>query len=118
MRIKALDSAARNAWLMRETGLLWTPEYAFCSTRRWRADHANETIRTLIEVDGGVWTGGRHSRGKGQEADNEKLNTAAVYGWFVLRYSTQQFASGIWIEEVLTLMKRFGSELRKAKGIE
>lgn len=117
MKLK-LDSTARTLLLNKETGLFWVPEYQFCETRNWRADHACPAIRTLIEVDGGIWTRGRHSRGAGQEADNEKLNTAAVMGWFVLRYSTGQFERGMWIEEVLALMARFGSELRKERGIE
>jgi len=38
-----------------------------------------------LEVEGGVWTGGRHTRGAGFIEDMEKYNAAACMGWFVLR---------------------------------
>jgi very-short-patch-repair endonuclease len=106
VKLTTLDSQTRNNWLTNETKLAWLPEYEFCSTRGWRADHACTAIRTIIEVDGGIWIRGRHSRGKGKEADNVKLNTAASFGWWVLRYSTQQFASGQWIDEVAAIVER------------
>ena len=108
MRIQSLDSPNRNILLNRETGLLWLPEHQFCTSRKWRADHACVQIRTIIEVDGGIWTRGRHSRGAGKEADNIKLNTAAALGWYVLRYSTAQFASMEWIEEIRAIRLRCG----------
>jgi len=37
-----------------------------------------------VEVDGGTWTGGRHTRGAGFEADCEKLNAAVIAGFRVL----------------------------------
>jgi len=41
-----------------------------------------------VEIDGGQWAprGGRHA----SDGDREKLNTAAVLGWRVLRYSPAQ----------------------------
>lgn len=106
MKLKSIDPATRNAWLITETGLHWISEHKFCDTRKWRADHACESLRVIIEVDGGNWTNGRHNRGKGKEADNVKLNTAAALGWYVLRYSTAQFASGSWIEELAAIRLR------------
>jgi hypothetical protein len=40
----------------------------------------------LIEIDGGIWAGGRHTRGAGFVGDMEKLNAAAILGYRVLRY--------------------------------
>ncbi len=106
MKLESPDSNTRNNLLNRETQLAWIPEYKFCENRRWRADHACLAIRTIIEIDGGIWIRGRHSRGAGKEADNVKLNTAAAMGWWVLRYSTQQFTSGQWIDEIAAIVKR------------
>ncbi len=111
MKIKSLDSTARNLWLEKETGLKWFPEHPICDNRNWRADHACMGLQTIIEVDGGIWVRGRHTRGAGVEADNEKLNTAAVLGWYVLRYSTQQFARGDWVEDVRALIVRVRGDL-------
>ena len=37
-------------------------EYKFSAARRWRADYCHEASRTLIELEGGIYSGGRHSR--------------------------------------------------------
>jgi hypothetical protein len=42
-----------------------------------------------VEVQGGIWSGGRHVRGKALLAEWEKLNTAAALGWRIL-YCTPQ----------------------------
>jgi very-short-patch-repair endonuclease len=62
-------------------------ELQFHPTRNWRFDIAYPG-RVAVEIDGGQWVanGGRHNR----DSDREKLNEAAVLGWRVLRFSTQQ----------------------------
>lgn len=61
-------------------------EYRFHPTRKWRADFAIPSAKLLIEIDGGAWSGGRHTRGAGFIGDCEKLNAAACMGYRVLRY--------------------------------
>jgi hypothetical protein len=60
-------------------------EFAFHATRDWRFDYAWPAQMVALEVDGGIWTGGRHTRGAGWLKDTEKLNTAASMGWRLLR---------------------------------
>ena len=60
-------------------------EHRFHDTRRWRFDYAWPAQMVALEVEGGVWTGGRHTRGKGYVADLEKYREAAIAGWCVLR---------------------------------
>lgn len=69
-------------------------EFRFAPPRRWRADFAWPTLRVLVEVEGGIWIGGRHTRGAGFEADMEKYNAAAVTGWTVLRFGANAIKSG------------------------
>lgn len=65
-------------------------EHRFHPTRRWRFDYALPEAKVAIEIDGGVWTYGRHNRAAGYIADMEKLNEAARLGWRVLRYTTDE----------------------------
>ena len=60
-------------------------EYKFHPTRRWRFDYALPQHKIALEVEGGVWTGGRHIRPQGFLGDIEKYNTAALMGWRVFR---------------------------------
>ena len=63
-------------------------EYRFHPTRRWRFDYAwPAPVMVAVELDGGAYSNGRHTRGAGYEADAEKLNAAAVMGWRVLRFT-------------------------------
>jgi very-short-patch-repair endonuclease len=70
----------------------WETEFKFHPTRKWRFDFANPTLKIAIEQEGGIWTGGRHTRGIGFLKDIEKYNTATSMGWRILRFSTQQIA--------------------------
>lgn len=60
-------------------------EYRFHTERRWRFDRCHITAKVAIEIDGGVWTGGRHTRPIGYTNDCIKLNAAALLGWTVFR---------------------------------
>jgi len=60
-------------------------EWRFHSVRRWRFDFAWPDRMVAVECEGGVWSRGRHVRGKGFENDCEKYSTAAAMGWKVLR---------------------------------
>lgn len=84
-------------------------EYRFHPTRRWRFDFAWPDIGFdgyyfAVEVEGGTWNGGRHTRGAGFESDCEKCAEALILGWRVLRVTGKQIKSGqaiAWIEQVI-----------------
>lgn len=63
----------------------WEEEYRFHPTRKWRFDFAWPRERVAVEVEGGVFSRGRHVRPSGFIADCEKYNAAAHDGWLVLR---------------------------------
>lgn len=65
-------------------------ELQFHSDRKWRFDYAFPSRKIAIEIDGAIWTLGRHNRPRGYLNDMEKLNTAASMGWLVLRFSTDE----------------------------
>jgi very-short-patch-repair endonuclease len=68
-------------------------EYRFAAPRRWRFDYAWPQQMVALEVDGGTWVAGRHTRGSGWQRDTEKLNAAAVLGWRMLRCTPQQLCT-------------------------
>jgi len=74
-------------------------EYRFHPKRKWRADFAHLPSRTLIEVEGGTWVGGRHNRGSGFVLDAEKYLEATLSGWRVVRLTERQLEAD-WIERV------------------
>lgn len=61
-------------------------EFPFCPGRDWRADY--RVGPWLIELEGGIWSGGRHTRGKGFVEDCFKYNAAALLGFRVIRLAT------------------------------
>lgn len=75
-------------------------EFQFHDKRKWRADFHISNTKLLIEVEGGIWSNGRHTRGKGYLGDMEKYNTATMMGYQVLRFSTEQVKSGLAILQI------------------
>jgi len=80
-------------------------EYRFCATRKFRFDYAWEFLKLAAEVDGSIWTGGRHSRGAGIESDCEKVNLAVELGWQVCRFTTSMVADGRALNTLQRLLK-------------
>ena len=81
-------------------------EYQFHPTRKWRFDFAYPDAKVAIEVEGGSFSGGRHTRGAGFEEDCEKYNAAALRGWCVLRVTPRMIEDGralSWIRRALQL---------------
>lgn len=59
-------------------------EYRFHPDRQWRLDIAWPASKVALEINGGIWTQGRHTRGAGALEDMHKLSEASVLGWRVL----------------------------------
>lgn len=73
-----------------DMGVECVKEYQFHDKRKWRFDYAIPLYKIALEVEGGVWTGGRHVNPKGFLGDMEKYNTATLLGWRVLRTTPEQ----------------------------
>ena len=69
-------------------------QHKFHPTRKWMFDRAWPDRMLAVEIDGGTWSGGRHTRGSGYEKDCEKLNEAALLGWTVLRFTSNMVCDG------------------------
>jgi len=60
-------------------------EFRHIPGRRFRLDYAWPDHRIGLEVQGGIWTGGKHSRGAGQKIDMDKNNLGILHGWRVFQ---------------------------------
>lgn len=79
-------------------------ELRFHPDRKWRFDFALPAHKIGIEVEGGVWSNGRHNRGSGYSEDLIKYNQATLLGWRILRYTTKMVMDGTAINEVKSLL--------------
>lgn len=69
-------------------------EFGFDPRRGWKFDFCWPALKLAVEVEGGVWTGGRHNRSIGFQRDCEKYNRAAIMGWMLLRYPEGRVRDG------------------------
>jgi hypothetical protein len=72
-------------------------EYRFSGIngkRRWKFDFAWEYYFIAVEVEGGIWVGGRHTSPQGFSKDAEKYNEAAICDWLVLRVTGDMVKDG------------------------
>ncbi len=93
-------------------------EYRFHSTRRWRFDFAWPDVKLAVEVEGGTWAQGRHTRGPGFEGDCEKMNEATLMGWRVLRVTASMVNDGTalkFIERALVPLDGPAAEVAKSQ---
>jgi hypothetical protein len=97
---------------LEQAGIPFEREFRFQRGRRFRADFLVSEWATsnggtvLVEVEGGTWIEGRHSRGKGFEADCEKQALAVIAGYRYLRCTSKQVEDGTclgWIRQALGL---------------
>jgi hypothetical protein len=109
---------------LEQAGIPFEREFAFAPPRKWRADFAivgrfdmklganliwGMTAKLLIEIDGGGYVQGRHSRGAGMEKDAEKASAAAILGYRVLRMTPAQVEDGrglAWVKAALGVGER------------
>ena len=81
-------------------------QHEYCHGRSWKCDFAWPDRRLIVEVEGGVYTQGRHVRPSGFTKDLEKYNALTEAGWKVLRFSRREVTSG----EALNVIQRVLNE--------
>ena len=80
-------------------------EFRFHKTRRWRFDFAWPELMLAVEVEGGTFSNGRHSRGKGFEEDCIKYGSAMELGWNIYRCTGGMVKSGVAIDSIIKLIE-------------
>ncbi len=69
-------------------------EYRFMPPRMFRFDFAWPAAMVALEVEGGIYSGGRHTTGPGFTKDCEKYSEAALRGWKVIRVTSEHIERG------------------------
>ena len=93
---------------LKTLGITAEREFRFHPQRMWRFDFAIPAKLFAVEIEGGVFVNGRHSRGKAYEADCEKYAHALILGWRVLRVTTDQVKRGeaiAWAQKALNVVE-------------
>jgi len=103
-RVGSIGESLLDVYLRAERIKGYEREYYFHPSRKWRFDFAWPALMIAVEVEGGVWSGGRHTRGKGFVEDCIKYNEAALLGWTVFRCTTDMVRSGQAMHYIETMM--------------
>ena len=103
------------AWRLDLIGIPFKREQIFRginSDRRWRFDFVllPQELKIAVEVEGGVFAQGRHTRGAGFTNDIIKYNEALIMGFSVLRFTTQQI-DGAAITQIPMLYQQKAANL-------
>jgi hypothetical protein len=88
-------------------------EHRFSEERDWRFDMAWPYHHIALEVEGGHWSGGGHTRGKGYEKDIRKYNEAWWLGWSVVRLTTTQVRD---VEYAISTLERIKECLARSEA--
>lgn len=87
-------------------------ECKFHDTRKWRFDYSwilfednKDVIRVALEVEGAVWTNGRHTSGAGFVKDMEKYNSAACLGWRIIRCQPRELLTKATADMIRNALK-------------
>jgi hypothetical protein len=99
--------------IKKELGLEVVKEYRFHPKRRWKFDYCITSHMIAIEVEGGVYSNGRHTRGSGFIGDMEKYNTATSMGWRLVRILPGKYADALrFVEQILETDKQEAAKLQ------
>lgn len=79
-------------------------EFYFCPDRQWRSDYLVIGTKVLIELEGGVFSGGRHIRAKGFVNDAFKYNQACILGYRLIRLATGMVTAH-YLQQIIDAIK-------------
>lgn len=117
-KLKKTEGLAKKFMLILEAEGLPKPvqELMFHPTRKWKFDFAWPDHKIALEVEGGIWIQGGHSRGKGYKKDMSKYNQAAVLGWTVLRCVPDELINQTTLLKTILINKNNGKKTEESSG--
>ncbi len=82
------------AFQLRALKIPYEREVKLIEGRRFRFDFVFRAQKLAVEVNGGEWVQGRHSRSGGMRSDAEKIALASALGWRVIPVAGSMVESG------------------------
>ncbi len=74
-------------------------------------DFNRPNVKVAVEIEGGEYSGGRHTRAAGYQADCGKYNLAADLGWVVYRFTPTMLE-----RDPATCMAQVARAIRSRRG--
>jgi very-short-patch-repair endonuclease len=87
----------------------WERDQPFVLYRDWRFDFVHHGYRIAVEVEGGTYSGGRHTTGTGYQGDCEKYNEATLNGYLLLRFTSKDIHNGKAVDTIERAVVRRGA---------
>lgn len=84
---EALENRFVDLWAL-QGGAPLERQFAFHPERKFRADFYHAPSKSLIEIDGGLWTGGAHNHASTYGYQQERDRLARALGYEVYRLGT------------------------------
>ena len=106
---KLSNPEERLALHMRAESIEFVRQYRWCPGRAYRADFAVlwASPILLIEVQGGVFKNGAHTRGPGYEYDRLRTNEAIILGYRLLEFTPKHVKNGQAIHAIKRALEAF-----------
>jgi very-short-patch-repair endonuclease len=90
-------------------------EYRFHPKRKWQSDFAWPNVRLIVEVEGGIYRRGRHTRPAGYHKDCEKYNATTLMGWGLLRFTSDMVHDGTALRRIEEALAMANSNIQLVK---
>lgn len=89
------------AWQLTQLKVPYVRQHKIHSERRFKADFFFPQSSLVVEVQGGGWVNGHHSRGKGMENDAEKSFYIATVPARLITVTPKQVFNGLALDWIL-----------------
>ena len=82
----------------------WAQQVKAIPGRNFKFDFACEKLRILVELQGGNYQHGAHSRPMGLKRDYQKANLAQRHGWTIYQFDSDSVRDG---EAIMFVMEEY-----------
>ena len=89
---------------LERAGVEYERELMLIPGRKFRFDFVFSDHNLVAEIEGAIWTGGRHTSGAGFLKDCEKYNLLVEHGWQLLRFPSNLVRDGSALQQTLRVL--------------